>query len=258
MSDGYIFNFKEKHRISSRKCHIRRRPENGTFEEEFVNQVENLKQTNDNDFIINIDETSWELFPNNLLVWQCKNEDHAVCYMNKANPKDCMTVIAGVTASGTKLPLMFIAKGTTERCENSQIGDVSPHWSYHSETGWVTEEVFLHYLKILREHYGGVDGPKLHLILDVYPSHRTEDIKNFAVGLNMDLLFVPAGRTDEFQPLDRAVFGSLKSMARRLFRLRVSQDRNVIRKKSDAVEDMICAWERLPTHVIEKGWTFNE
>lgn len=35
-SDGYIFHFKEKHRISSRKCHIRRRPEKGTFEEEFV------------------------------------------------------------------------------------------------------------------------------------------------------------------------------------------------------------------------------
>lgn len=42
-SDGYIFNFKEKHRISSRKYHIRRRPEKGTLEEEFVNQVEILK-----------------------------------------------------------------------------------------------------------------------------------------------------------------------------------------------------------------------
>ena len=54
---SYLKFFKEKHRISNDKCHIRRRLEKGTLEKEFVNQVENLKQTNDNDFIINIDET---------------------------------------------------------------------------------------------------------------------------------------------------------------------------------------------------------
>ena len=62
-------------------------------------------------------------------------------------------------------------------------------------------EIFFHYLKVLREHYGGVDGPKLHLILDVYQLHWTDDIKNFAFGLNINLFFVPAGKTDEFQPL---------------------------------------------------------
>lgn len=50
--------------------------------------------------------------------------------MNKTNLKDCMIVIAGVTAPGTQLPLMFIAKGTTEMCESSQIGDISHHLRY--------------------------------------------------------------------------------------------------------------------------------
>ena len=40
-SNGYIFHFKEKNKISSRKCHIRRRPIKGTCEETFVNQIEN-------------------------------------------------------------------------------------------------------------------------------------------------------------------------------------------------------------------------
>ena len=257
-SDGYIWDFKNKYRISSKKCHIRRRPEKGSFESSFVNKIQKLKKECDNDYIINIDETSWQLFPKNILVWQNKGEDHNVCYMNKANPKDCLTVMAGISASGTKIPLMFVATGTTERCENGQLGDVHPHWHVHSESGWVTEEVFLQYLQLLREHFGGVDGKKLYLILDVYPSHRTDDVKNFAAGLNMELIFVPAGMTDEFQPLDRAVFGCLKAYAKRLFRNRVKEDRNVVRKKKDAVEDMIRAWENLPLRIIEKAWAFDE
>lgn len=256
-SSGYISSFKKKYRISSRKCHIRRRPKAASFDEQFVNKIEMLKQTQDNDLIINIDETSWQLFPNNLLIWHCKNEDHAVCYMDKANPKDCITVIAGITASGTKLPLMFVAEGVSERCENSQIGNVEPHWKYHSENGWVTEEVFLHYITTLREHYGGIDGPRLFLILDVYPSHKTEDVKNFAVGLNIELIYVPAGQTDEYQPLDRYAFGCLKAMARKLFRKRIQDNRALIRTKSDAVQDMICAWERLSKEIIDKCWEYG-
>ena len=43
--------------------------------------------------------------------------------------------IAGISASGTKLPIMFIGKGKTDFVENSQIGDVGPHWKDHSESG---------------------------------------------------------------------------------------------------------------------------
>lgn len=165
--------------------------------------------------------------------------------------------IAGISASGTKIPIMFIGKGKTDFVENSQIGDVGPHWKDHSESCWVTEEVFINYLKKLREHFGGTNGPKLHLILDVYPSHRTDDVKNFAVGLNINLIYVPAGLTDEYQPLDRYVFGCLKSTARRLFRQRVRNDPNVERTKQDAVEDFICVWEALSYEIISIAWCFD-
>lgn len=39
---------------------------------------------------------------------------------------------------------------------------------------------------------------------------------NFAVGLKMDLLFVQAGRTEEFQPLNITVFSSLKVHCRKI------------------------------------------
>ena len=83
------------------------------------------------------------------------------------------------------------------------------------------EEGFFQYLQLLRELFGGVDGEKLYLILDVYLSHRTEDVNNFSVWLNMEHIFVPAEMTNEFQPLDRAVFGCLKAYAKGFFRNRV-------------------------------------
>lgn len=58
-SDGYIWDFKNKYRISSKKCHIRRRPEKGSFESSFVNKIPKLKKECDNDYIININESWW-------------------------------------------------------------------------------------------------------------------------------------------------------------------------------------------------------
>ena len=39
-SDDYIFDFKNKFRVSSKNCHVRRRPEKGTFEDGFLKKIE--------------------------------------------------------------------------------------------------------------------------------------------------------------------------------------------------------------------------
>jgi hypothetical protein len=68
----------------------------------------------------------------------------------------------------------------------------------------------------------------------------------------------PCWDTDKLQPLDRVVFGALKSRARRLIRCRVKTDRGVPRTKIEAVEDMIQAWEELTEDVVPEGWDFDE
>ena len=77
-------------------------------------------------------------------------------------------------------------------------------------------------------------------------------MKNLAQELNISLYFVPAGLTDELQPMDRNVFGSLKSTARCLFGMRANTGEKLT--KAHAVADMIEAWKTLPRHVVEEAW----
>jgi hypothetical protein len=62
-------------------------------------------------------------------------------------------------------------------------------------------------------------GEHLMLMLDVYKAHRTVIFQGKAKELGIELLFVPAGGTSQFQPLDRRTFGKLKSLARAAFQL---------------------------------------
>ena len=209
-SNGFIWRFKARNGFTSRKAHLKRRP--GASPEDirsWEQQILELLETTPHDLIVNCDETSWKVHPDNILTWAQKGTDTTPLAFNGSD-KDCITVLASVTASGTKLPLFFLAEGKTERVEESQIGDVGFHWKCHSKNGWQTSETFSTYLMHLREHFG---DQEIHLILDVHASHRTDDVKTLARSLGIHLWYIPPGCTDILQPLDRLCFGVLKATA---------------------------------------------
>ena len=262
VSKGFIYDFKKNHRITSKKCHTKRRPANKKYDKIFVKDIEELFANNDAHYIINIDEAGWEVVPSNIRVWHMVGEDHVVRYIN-ANDKEKVTVVAAITADGTKLPLQFIAKGKTQEVIESQIGDVGYHFKAYSENGWTTEETFIEYLTGLRNHFGFEDKHTLHIILDVFRAHITDNVKQACDELNIKLHLIPAGMTDELQPLDKKIFGPMKSYARYLFRNRfkniTTDKREERRTKKDACQDMVCAWERLSADTIQGAFEhFNE
>lgn len=165
----------------------------------------------------------------------------------KGSEKDGLTVLATIGADGSKLPLFFIASGKTARVEASQVAPQTGDWVTHTPSGWQTSESFQLYLLHLRELF--CDDP-LDLILDVHSSHRTQEVKTLAQNLGINLHYIPVGATDALQPLDRRVFGALKSSARRLFR----QRREVNRTLVDACEDLRIAWENVGSDVLEEAW----
>lgn len=175
--------------------------------------------------------------------------------MRKSNTseKEQITVLATVASDGKKLPLLFIAKGQTAYVEGSQLGDVAYHWKSHSESGWINDEIFQEYLMHLKEYFA--DDEELHLILDIYKSHLTENVKKLAQNLNIILHFIPAGKTDLYQPLDRSVFGPFKAFARRLFRQRNVLGEPIEINKIDACSDIIRAWEAVTMTSIGRGWS---
>ena len=236
VSNGFISNFKNRHRFVSRKCHCKRRP-NGNKEqiENFLNKMMELFQkipckTEEEEsqrlYHFNADETAWEITPEDIRVWHPVGVDHVVRYANTSD-KERISVVAAISANGAKLPLQFIAKGNSEACIRNQIGDVSPHYATFSKNGWTTEETFKAFLTGVRDFYGFEDESRIHLILDVYRAHFTESVREHVENLNIELIPIPAGMTDEMQPLDLRIFGPLKLYAARLFRLRLWIDPDV-------------------------------
>jgi hypothetical protein len=121
-----------------------------------------------------------------------------------------ITAFGTVTAAGDKLPLWILAKGRTQRCLK-KFGQHENVICRQTVAGWTTEPMMLEYLEWLSAE---ANGEKICLVLDVYPAHRTPKVKSRAAELGIELLYVPAGATGRLQPLDRRIFGELKSRAR--------------------------------------------
>jgi hypothetical protein len=79
----------------------------------------------------------------------------------------------------------------------------------HSDSRWATENVIVEFIEWLNREIA--DFMPCVLIIDVYPSHRTKRVLVTAEALDVELLFVPAGGTGRFQPMDCPIFGELTS-----------------------------------------------
>jgi hypothetical protein len=126
-SPGFVAGSKACHRLSSRKLHYKRRP--AMTEEQRVHwmtTIRELMEAVDPSLTVNYDETSWLLHPRGILTWAEMGCQTVHAHIT-GDEKDCITVVASVTASGEKLPLTFIASGKTPRVEDSQIGVVEGH-----------------------------------------------------------------------------------------------------------------------------------
>ncbi|KAH0803495.1 DDE superfamily endonuclease containing protein [Histomonas meleagridis] len=255
VSHQFIADFKKRNHLSSRVLHPKRRP-NVTDKEKsnWIDTIQNLLTSVDHSRIVNVNETCWKCFPNGMVTWAEKRSDGISINLN-SSPKASITVLASIRSDGTKIPLYFIAKGKSDLVETTQIGDVSPHMSTHSENGWTTEETFYEYLLFLRQHFN--DEDPIHLLLDSYKAHKCQSIIDLAETLKIKLYFIPPGMTDEFQPLDRRVFGCLKATARYLFRKEYNQNNEKKFTKLQA-QCMVWAWEHLQPNIIQESWSIYE
>ena len=76
-----------------------------------------------------------------------------------------------------------------------------------------------------------------------------------ANGLNIRMIFVPAGMTDKYQPLDRRVFGALKATAKRYVYRQMAADPGSRIGMSGAIAILVRCWEGLSPSVINSAWS---
>jgi transposase len=116
--------------------------------------------------------------------------------------------------------------------------------------------VYAEYLHFLRKH--SESEATIHFSCDLHSSHRTSKVRGIASSPNIELRDIPAGASDSLLPLDRLIFGVLKSHARRLFRLRVPGDQTIRRTKNEAVESGMYEWDLISQRTIASEWDIDE
>lgn len=289
-SPKFLRGFMKRHNISKRRAHEKRRPK--TNEEgiaAYRQRLDSLSEHVDHSHILNCDETFWRCADQGLYTWAPKGSDN-IKISTATNEKDGFTALATISLDGNKLPLLFVAKGTTHQCEKSQFGfsnpipnfeipvaeetedDPSSFYTVFSKSGWVTKEIWSDYLRFIRNQIPYIENtdPKdevnrIYLVCDAYPVHHSDISKELAAQLNIELIPVPKGATDECQPLDRRIFGALKIRGRAELNKRINEE--VLRAflaneipeiprftKKEAASILMTLWNELTEYQIIDAW----
>jgi hypothetical protein len=162
-----------------------------------------------------------------------------------------VTAFGTISAAGEKLPLWIVTKGLTVR-SFTKFGERSDVIFKYSDSGWATENLILLYIDWISEQ---AHRKPCLLIMDGYPTHRTERVLQKALDLNIEILFIPAGETSMYQPLDARIFGELKSRARvELQRLAASEG---VRGASYAqsLTILINCWKKISRSNVQHAWS---
>jgi hypothetical protein len=125
------------------------------------------------------------------------------------NVKAVFTSFSSITADGTKLLLILIAKGTAAKCRKQmELHLTFPNDVWHRLTGWCHQELMVAHLHWLWKY---VTATTRCLVLDQFDPHDTPAVRQAANSLSIKLLFVFRVGTGRYQPLDRRRFGALKA-----------------------------------------------
>lgn len=249
--------FFKRFRLSLRKPHPKRRPrEDPAAVEAHRKRMDDIFDKYPRDHIINMDETSWKLINHGFLTVAVRGSETVNCYFS-GDPKMCLTAIAAVDAAGGKLPLWMLCRGKTPRCEATFRADpdidravqTDRIFLSHAESGWTTETVACDYLRWLRGRYG---TDPIALIWDVFASHRCPNARALAQQLDIRLEFIPAGKTADCQPLDRRIFGNVKSQARSRFDRLWANNKDPTMK--DSILILLTVWTGLAQDAVLDAW----
>lgn len=216
-----------------------------------------------------------------------EGEDNVHIYTD-ANDKAGTTVLATIDYAANKLPLVFIAQGKSARCEKSQCGFSNPigqsnpnpysdeiHYTERTRKGWMDNTIWSKYLTNLRQlrpykEQFNQDSKqnRIYLTCDQFPAHHDPNAEDVAEKMNIELVPIPSGATDECQALDRRIFGSVKQSARAVTNQKIAQavvdslETNTPPKiprqtKAEACGLLIDLWGKLPKTQIDKAWTLS-
>jgi hypothetical protein len=251
----FMKNFLKRNGLSFRKRRTRRRPNIDEDEcDEYIRHLNFAYSNYPPDHIINTDESSWKVAMCSGVTIAPIGAEIVNCYINGCEKAD-FTFIATIRADGSKLPLVVLAKGITERCHKTfSNAGVDASCIMHCKRGWCNEEIVQQYLFWLRNQ---IPEGEICLIWDQYRSHMTQMITDLAAQLNISLVFVPKGATGVYQPLDRCVFGALKAIGMAKFNRFICDNQGAELTKELSAKILLDCWNSVGGRTVERAWDFD-
>jgi hypothetical protein len=151
--------------------------------------------------------------------------------------------------------LTVIGKGKTERCLNGyQLPpDVQ---TCVSESGWTTKDVMCRYFARLRQEL--YRERPLIFIREASIAHRSSEVQPTARVWEIQLVFIPPGCIDRLQPLDRRVFGVLKSYLRYLSRKQYHASGGAKTTRAMRAANLSQAWRKITEGLIQIAWDIHD
>ncbi|XP_035432885.2 uncharacterized protein LOC118264478 [Spodoptera frugiperda] len=185
------------------------------------NLIDNDLMTKPN-CVFNMDESGLQLNNRPGHVLAAKGTK-AVSTTTSTEKGETITIIACCNAEGTFLPPACIMKGMNKKSEYEDGMPPGSRIFMSKKSAYITSAIFLEWLKI---HFVPRKPPgKVLLLLDGHSTHcNSVEMLEYANENEIILLSMPSHTSHFLQPLDRAVFKSLKSHFYEQCRLWINQN----------------------------------
>ena len=125
-------------------------------------------------------------------------------------------------------------------------------WASQTKKAWLNEEVMIRYLEYFSENW--THGQPCALLLDCFKAHCTKLVRQYAKKLYIELIYVPVNGTSDFQPLDRKIFGILKSKLRSLAGSKLFSG---IERFEMITKDLIQSWNQITPENLSSAWNID-
>jgi hypothetical protein len=158
-----------------------------------------------------------------------------------------------ISASGAKLPLLFIGAGKTERALKwyCMLFNGRKDVLLQTENGWMNTHAMMMYLD---EIFEPRNGDPCALIMDNFSAHIDDQVMTEMKKLHIEPILVPPNCTWQFQPLDVKVNGAIKAMVGKQHRIYRSTHMNEPLNKKHAIMFTMESWRRLSAKAIRSAW----
>ena len=249
-SNGWMYNFKKRNRLSGRVSQKERKGDPNPQEiEVFMREMEFVRSIFPSNRIYNCDETPIRIAPTKCFTTQEIGKPTPAVSRN-ARTKDVVSAIATIRQDGEKLPLAIIAKGTTPVCVRNLNLPVEII-RYYSHSGKANSEICQAHVEKVSEWS---NREPCALVWDSYASHHTAEVRDTAFKHKVRLVDVPKNATPTKQPLDWGVFGEVNQRHQASLRREDVLSQRPLAAKRKSIILFNTAWTQLKRRNVKRAW----